>query len=63
MAKKFVAAQGLSGSNGVLVLSEFAGVALEPKKAHCLSTHGPIDLANTLARLGNDSREARRATA
>jgi glucosylglycerol-phosphate synthase len=47
VAKEFVAAQGLLGGSGVLVLSEFAGVAAELKGALLTNPHDPADLAQT----------------
>lgn len=47
VAKEFVAAQGLLGGRGVLVLSEFAGVAAELKGALLTNPHDPADLAQT----------------
>ncbi len=48
VAKEFVAAHGLHGSSGVLVLSEFAGAAAEMKGALLTNPHDPVDLTNTL---------------
>jgi len=45
VAKEFVATQGIEGSNGVLVLSEFAGAAAELKGAVLTNPHDPADLA------------------
>ncbi|MBU1331513.1 MAG: glucosylglycerol-phosphate synthase [Gammaproteobacteria bacterium] len=47
VAKEFVAAQGLLGGRGVLVLSEFAGAAAELKGALLTNPHDPMDLAQT----------------
>lgn len=47
VAKEFVAAQGLLGGRGVLVLSEFAGAAAELKGALLTNPHDPADLAHT----------------
>jgi glucosylglycerol-phosphate synthase len=47
VAKEFVAAQGLLGGRGVLVLSEFAGAAAELKGALLTNPHDPVDLAQT----------------
>lgn len=47
VAKEFVAAQGLLGGSGVLVLSEFAGAAAELKGALLTNPHDPVDLAQT----------------
>ena len=47
VAKEFVAAQGLLGGRGVLVLSEFAGAAAELKGALLTNPHDPADLAQT----------------
>ena len=47
VAKEFVAARGLLGGRGVLVLSEFAGAAAELKGALLTNPHDPADLAQT----------------
>ena len=47
VAKEFIAAQGLLGGRGVLVLSEFAGAAAELKGALLTNPHDPADLAQT----------------
>ena len=47
VAKEFVAAQGLLGGRGVLVLSEFAGAAAELKGALLTNPHDAADLAQT----------------
>lgn len=47
VAKEFVAAQGLLGGSGVLVLSEFAGAAAELKGALLTNPHDPADLTST----------------
>ncbi|MFI8481104.1 glucosylglycerol-phosphate synthase [Pseudomonas sp. NPDC078700] len=47
VAKEFVAAQGLLGGSGVLVLSEFAGAAAELKGALLTNPHDPADLVST----------------
>lgn len=47
VAKEFVAAQGLLGGRGVLVLSEFADAAAELKGALLTNPHDPADLAHT----------------
>ncbi len=47
VAKEFVAAQGLLGGSGVLVLSEFAGAAAELKGALLTNPHDPVDLTQT----------------
>ena len=47
VAKEFVAAQGLLGGRGVLVLSEFAGAAAELKGALLTNPHDRADLAHT----------------
>jgi trehalose-6-phosphate synthase len=44
VAKEFIATQGLEGSNGVLVLSEFAGAAAELKGAVLTNPHDQADL-------------------
>ncbi len=48
VAKEFVAVQGLTEGDGVLVLSEFAGAAAELKGAVLTNPHDPADLARTL---------------
>ncbi len=45
VAKEFIATHGIEGSNGVLVLSEFAGAAAELKGAVLTNPHDPADLA------------------
>ncbi|KAF1014504.1 MAG: Glucosylglycerol-phosphate synthase [Stenotrophomonas maltophilia] len=45
VAKEFVATQGIEGTPGVLVLSEFAGAAAELKGAVLTNPHDPADLA------------------
>jgi glucosylglycerol-phosphate synthase len=47
VAKEFVAAQGLLGGRGVLVLSEFAGAAAELKGALLTNPHDPVDMVQT----------------
>ncbi|BFM09369.1 glucosylglycerol-phosphate synthase [Halioxenophilus aromaticivorans] len=47
VAKEFVAAQGMTDGNGVLVLSEFAGAAAELRGALLTNPHDPHDLVNT----------------
>ncbi|KFX69254.1 glucosylglycerol-phosphate synthase [Pseudomonas taeanensis MS-3] len=47
VAKEFVAAQGLLGGRGVLVLSEFAGAAAELKGALLTNPHDPMDMVQT----------------
>lgn len=44
VSKEFVAVQGLTGGQGVLVLSEFAGAAAELKGALLTNPHDPADL-------------------
>ncbi|MDP3845501.1 MAG: glucosylglycerol-phosphate synthase [Pseudomonas sp.] len=44
VSKEFVAAQGLLGGCGVLVLSEFAGAAAELKGALLTNPHDPADM-------------------
>lgn len=46
VAKEYVAVQGLSGSSGVLVLSEFAGAAAELRGAILTNPHDSQDLKN-----------------
>ncbi|MDQ3287548.1 MAG: glucosylglycerol-phosphate synthase [Pseudomonadota bacterium] len=48
VAKEFIAAHGVHGTSGVLVLSEFAGAAAELKGALLTNPHDPIDLTDTL---------------
>ena len=48
VAKEFVAAHGVRGSSGVLVLSEFAGAAAELKGALLTNPHDPLDFVATL---------------
>jgi len=48
VAKEFIAARGVHGTSGVLVLSEFAGAAAELKGALLTNPHDPIDLTKTL---------------
>ncbi|MFT5780800.1 MAG: glucosylglycerol-phosphate synthase [Pseudomonas sp.] len=47
VCKEFVAAQGLLGGCGVLVLSEFAGAAAELKGALLTNPHDPADMVQT----------------
>jgi trehalose-6-phosphate synthase len=49
VAKEFVAAQGIEGGNGVLVLSEFAGAAAELKGAVLTNPHDQADLTAALS--------------
>jgi len=44
VSKEYVAAQGLTGGRGVLVLSEFAGAAAELHGAVLTNPHDPYDL-------------------
>ncbi|HEY0877489.1 MAG TPA: trehalose-6-phosphate synthase, partial [Zeimonas sp.] len=48
VAKEYVAAQGLNGGSGVLVLSEFAGAAAELHGAVLTNPHDPNDLVAKL---------------
>lgn len=48
VAKEFVAAQGVHGGSGVLVLSEFAGAAAELKGALLTNPHDPVDLVKSM---------------
>jgi trehalose-6-phosphate synthase len=48
VAKEFIAAQGVCGGDGVLVLSEFAGAAAELKGALLTNPHDPNDLVKIL---------------
>jgi glucosylglycerol-phosphate synthase len=59
VAKEFVATHGIEGSNGVLVLSEFAGAAAELKGAVLTNPHDPADLtAGLLQALSMPEEEA-----
>lgn len=59
VAKEFVAAQGIQGGRGVLVLSEFAGAAAELKGALLTNPHDPADLTAALQQaLAMDQDEA-----
>ncbi len=62
VAKEYVAAQGIEGGKGVLVLSEFAGAAAELKGAVLTNPHDPVDLTAALHRaleMGQDEAEGR----
>lgn len=60
VSKEFVATQGLSDGEGVLVLSEFAGAAAELKGAVLTNPHDTNDLLNSLSQaLDMTSGEAR----
>lgn len=62
VAKEYVAAQGLSGGRGVLVLSEFAGAAAELKGAVLTNPHDVEDLENACyvaLNMGRAEAEAR----
>lgn len=62
VAKEFIAAHGVRGSSGVLVLSEFAGAAAELKGALLTNPHDPADLIATLLQaltMTADEREGR----
>ncbi len=48
VAKEFVATQGIEGSQGILVLSEFAGAAAELKGALLTNPHDQADLTAAL---------------
>jgi len=48
VAKEYVAVQGLLEGDGVLVLSEFAGVAAELRGPILTNPHDPSDLVNTV---------------
>ncbi|WP_293367469.1 glucosylglycerol-phosphate synthase [Nevskia sp.] len=59
VAKEFAAAQGLTGGNGVLVLSEFAGAAAELKGALLTNPHDPADLLAVISQaIDMDASEA-----
>ena len=49
VAKEYVAAHGMAGTAGVLVLSEFAGAAAELKGAVLTNPHDPADLVAGLS--------------
>ena len=49
VAKEFIAAHGMAGTSGVLVLSEFAGAAAELKGAVLTNPHDPADLVAGLS--------------
>jgi glucosylglycerol-phosphate synthase len=62
VAKEFIAAQGVSGGSGVLVLSEFAGAAAELKGALLTNPHDTTDMVNTLLQgltMTQEEREGR----
>lgn len=62
VAKEFIAAHGVHGTSGVLVLSEFAGAAAELKGALLTNPHDPIDLTDTLLQaltMGSNECESR----
>jgi len=62
VAKEFIAVQGLTDGDGVLVLSEFAGAAAELRGAVLTNPHDPSDLANTCLQaihMGRDERRVR----
>lgn len=59
VAKEYVATQGMSGGDGVLVLSEFAGAAAELHGALLTNPHDPCDLREKL-RLAIDMNPAER---
>jgi len=66
VAKEYVAAQGLSGGSGVLVLSEFAGAAAELRGPLLTNPHDPRDLVATCHQgltLGRDEADRRMAEA
>lgn len=48
VCKEYVATQGQTGGNGVLVLSEFAGAAAELHGAVLTNPHDPVDLRERL---------------
>ncbi len=47
VAKEYVATQGITDGQGVLVLSEFAGAAAELRGAVLANPHDPVELATT----------------
>ncbi|WP_317931118.1 glucosylglycerol-phosphate synthase [Halioxenophilus sp. WMMB6] len=47
VAKEFIATQGMTDGDGILVLSEFAGAAAELRGAVLTNPHDPHDLVNT----------------
>lgn len=57
VAKEFVAAQGLSEGDGVLVLSEFTGAAAELRGNLLTNPHDPEDMIQTLLRALNMTQE------
>ncbi len=59
VAKEFVAAQGLTEGEGVLVLSEFAGAAAELKGALLTNPHDPVSMSRSLSQALTMSREER----
>lgn len=60
VAKEYVAAQGMIGGHGVLVLSEFTGAAAEVKGAVLTNPHDPSDMVATIQwALEMDEAEAR----
>ncbi len=48
VCKEYVATQGRTGGDGVLVLSEFAGAAAELHGAVLTNPHDPVDLRERL---------------
>ena len=64
VAKEYIAAQGITGGHGVLVLSEFAGAAAELKGALLTNPHDIGDLAQVCQRaidMGEDEAASRMA--
>jgi glucosylglycerol-phosphate synthase len=61
VAKEYVATQGLLRGAGVLVLSEFAGVAAELKGALLTNPHDPSDLVSVLRQALNMNKTEARA--
>jgi trehalose-6-phosphate synthase len=60
VSKEFMAVQGLTDGEGVLVLSEFAGAAAELRGPILTNPHDPSDLVNTCYQaLNMNSEEAR----
>jgi trehalose-6-phosphate synthase len=59
VAKEFIATQGLTGADGVLVLSEFAGAAAELKGALLTNPHDPVSMVRSLAQALSMSADER----
>ncbi len=61
VAKEYMAVQGLTDGNGVLVLSEFAGAAAELRGAILTNPHDPAELVSTCLQALNLSPEEARS--